>query len=80
MHLCEVSIEAMNQDTTYIELKKSGNKSISNFLLSKINSSNKKILNTKDSIGNLTFTDLKKIFMVNENDISDEKQSPILSF
>lgn len=52
---------------------------LSTFLLQKFGIPNTIVLRNLETPGSLTFTDVKKLFFVNEDDISAEDKSPILS-
>lgn len=55
------------------------NNKLSNKLINILGISERKILAKLRQIGNLTITDIKKLFFVNEDEISQELKSPILS-
>lgn len=73
---CEIPIDEISETTEFKEVKYTD---ISKFLLRQIDLPEKKVLKTKEKVANLTFGDLKNLFFVDENSITDGTKSPILS-
>ena len=69
-------IEHINETTICDSFSK---KKLSQKLINILGISEKKVLNRLSSTGTLTISDIKKLFFVNEDDISKETKSPILS-
>ena len=76
LYIYDTDIIGINDKT---KVKDITNSKISSELLKKLGIKERKILHRLDKIGNLTISNYKKLFFVNEDDISAENQSPILS-
>lgn len=76
LYIYDTDIININDKT---KVKDITNSKISSELLKKIGIKERKILHRLDKIGNLTISNYKKLFFVNEDDVSAENQSPILS-
>lgn len=78
--ICECKIEEITQKTEFIEYSPSGKNNLSSFFLQKLGlSDSTKVLHKASKTGNLTITDFKNLFFVNETKIMDNLKSPILS-
>ena len=76
LYIYDTDIIGINDKT---KVKDITNSKISSELLKKLGIKERKILHRLDKIGNLTISNYKKLFFVNEDDVSAENQSPILS-
>lgn len=76
LYIYDAAIIDINDKT---KVKNVANSKISSELLKNIGIRERKVLHRLDKIGNLTISNYKKLFFVNEDDISAENQSPILS-
>ncbi len=76
LYIYDTNIININDKT---KVKDIINSKISSELLKKLGIKERKILHRLDKIGNLTISNYKKLFFVNEDDVSAENQSPILS-
>ena len=76
LYIYDTDIININDKT---KVKDITNSKISSELLKKLGIKERKVLHRLDKIGNLTISNYKKLFFVNEDDVSAENQSPILS-
>ncbi len=76
LYIYDTDIININDET---KVKDITNSKISSELLKKLGIKERKVLHRLDKIGNLTISNYKKLFFVNEDDVSAENQSPILS-
>lgn len=76
LYIYDTDIISINDKTKVNDIT---NSKISSELLKKLGIKERKILHRLDKIGNLTISNYKKLFFVNEDDVSAENQSPILS-
>ena len=76
LYIYDTDIVNINDEA---KVKEINNSKISTELLKKLGIKERKVLHRLDKIGNLTISNYKKLFFVNEDDVSAENQSPILS-
>lgn len=76
LYIYETNIDDINDKT---EVKDYPNSKISSELLKRLGIKERKVLQNLHKIGNLTISHFKRLFFVNEDDVSSEKKSPILS-
>lgn len=76
LYIYDTDIININDKTNVKDIT---NSKISSELLKKLGIKERKVLHRLDKIGNLTISNYKKLFFVNEDDVSAENQSPILS-